>query len=162
MIKLSPSEQLTVFTHYLGTTVWVSSSSYRPDEQQHRFGRLKGVNDRGILLEMETGSRLWFTIADRFPAYTFRLLLVPCSRLHPEVVATAQNLGVPGFIVPYYRSLGYDLPVFLAPEHPANVHNVVELGMADYRSKEEISPTPPDPAPIPSTHPILELLTVLR
>jgi len=65
-------------------------------------------------------------------------ILKPLKRLTSAIISTANNLPVQAFITPYYQSLGFDMPVFIAPGHPGNCKYVVELNMADYRSAEEI------------------------
>jgi len=135
---MTAQETIEIFSTYLNQTVWVRNKYEDADEPGHRFGKLSGIQQNAILLQLEEGKSAWFNLIEEDPCYEFRLLLKPCSRLSPEVVTVANRLPVSNFIVPYYRSLGFDLPVFIRPGHPANCRNVAELGLADYRSAEEI------------------------
>lgn len=51
---------------------------------------------------------------------------------------TANRLPASSLIVPYYRSLGFDLPLFIELEHGLNGKTVYELGLAAYSDEEQI------------------------
>jgi len=138
MIMVTAEETIKVFKEYLGQQVWIRNIHGGVDEPEHRFGRLAGVQSRAVLIAFQDGKSCWFNLMDENACYEFKLLLKPCSRLTPKIIEQARALPASGFIAPYYRSLGFDMPVFLSPGHPANCKNVIELGLADYREPEEI------------------------
>ncbi|WP_423149783.1 hypothetical protein, partial [Rubrolithibacter danxiaensis] len=70
--------------------------------------------------------------------YEIKLLLKPLSRLTEAIKQTANSLPIQNFITQYYIQLGFDMPVFIAPNHPANCKYVAELGLASYTIEDEL------------------------
>lgn len=137
---LSAKERLEIFARYLGKHLWVE---YLEDADPvtglyHQCGLLKGIQDDALLIRTAAGA-LWMPLGSGYEVmYRYRLLLHPLSRLTEDIMATANNLPASGFISQYYVKLGFDMPVFIAPDHPGNCMTVAELGLADYRSPREI------------------------
>jgi hypothetical protein len=96
------------------------------------------VQSNAILTELTTDQKLWFNLIEECPSYEFKLLLKPLSKLSKDDLRTAQELPVPNFISSYYVKSGFDMPVFISPGHPLNCKYVHELGLADYRTSDEI------------------------
>ncbi len=137
---LNAKERLEIFARYIGKYVWIESLQ-SPDGSQelyHQCGLLKGVKDDAILINSAAGM-IWMPVTDEDTfLYNYKLLLHPLSRLTEDIIATANDLPASGFISQYYIKLGFDMPVFIAPDHPGNCKMVAELGLADYRSPREI------------------------
>lgn len=138
-MELSTKEKLEIFARYIGKHVWVESDeSLGRSEAHHRCGLLKGVKEDAILVATAEGN-IWMPFDQPGPARCrYKLLLHPLSRLTEDIMATANNLPASGFISQYYVKLGFDMPVFIAPDHPGNCKTIAELGLADYRSPREI------------------------
>lgn len=131
--------KIKVFKEYLGQQVWIRNLYKNGDEPEHRFGTLSGIQQTAILITFLDQKGVWFNLFDLNSSYEFKLLLQPCSRLQPEIIEEAKALPVSSFIIPFYRSRGFDLPVFISPGHPANCKNVIDIELADYRKPEEIT-----------------------
>ncbi|WP_374164618.1 hypothetical protein [Arcticibacter sp. MXS-1] len=138
-MELSTKEKLEIFARYIGKHVWVECYENRGRvEVHHRCGLLKGVKEDAILVATAEGNEWMPFDQSASLMYRYRLLLHPLSRLTEDITATANNLPASGFISQYYIKLGFDMPVFIAPDHPGNCKTVAELGLADYRSPREI------------------------
>lgn len=140
-MNLSTREKLEIFARYIGKHIW-TERLYRQEgdaELRHQCGLLKGLKDDAILISSSSGIT-WMPFNDEYAeVYRYKLLLHPLSRLTEDIIATANNLPASGFISQYYIKLGFDMPVFIAPDHPGNCMTVAELGLADYRSPREIT-----------------------
>ncbi|MXV49956.1 hypothetical protein GS399_03155 [Pedobacter sp. HMF7647] len=135
---LTPAEKLRIISKFIGQKIWVRSlqGHLHNREPEHQFGILMGVKSNAV--QVAIGKQLTWMHLDELPYYELKLLLKPLSKLTPEIMKTANELPVTVFITQYYTNLGFDMPVFLAPEHPGNCKYVHELGLADYRSEDEI------------------------
>ena len=100
-------------------------------------GTLKGIRQNALLIDIDDVNR-WIPLNDNFKVCEVRLLLKPLKKLTTSIINTANNLPVQAFITPYYQQLGFDMPVFIAPEHNCNCKYVYELDLADYRTPAEI------------------------
>ena len=138
MEKLTIKEKIELFAKYLGSEMWIRNI-YHEDKTENIFGRLEGIQSGAILVEVRVGQKLWFNLLEECPSYEFKLLLKPLSKLSSSQLSTAKELPVPVFISSYYIKSGFDMPVFIAPGHQSNCKYLQELGLADYRSKDEIT-----------------------
>ncbi|HWD87777.1 MAG TPA: hypothetical protein VG367_06590 [Mucilaginibacter sp.] len=134
MIQINSSEQLLVFSRYIGQQV-VIISLLNGDE---KVGVLTGIKQNALLVTIDEVNR-WIPLNDNFRVCDVKLLLKPLKKLTSAIIDTANSLPVQAFITPYYQQLGFDMPVFIAPDHPANCKYVHEIGLADYRSAVEIT-----------------------
>jgi len=134
MDNIKATEQLIVFSRYIGQQV-VINDLLNSDEEI--IGTLIGIKENALLVNIDSVNR-WIPLSDDIKLSEIKLILKPLKRLTSAIISTANNLPVQAFITPYYQSLGFDMPVFIAPGHPGNCKYVVELNMADYRSAEEI------------------------
>jgi hypothetical protein len=133
MIRVNSSEQLLIFSRYIGQQVVISSLL----NGEESIGTLTGIRQNALLVTIDEVSR-WIPLHDNFRVCDVKLLLKPLKKLTSIIIDTANSLPVQAFITPYYQQLGFDMPVFIAPGHPANCKYVHELDLADYRSAAEI------------------------
>jgi len=134
MNALRSEEQLTIFSRYIGQQVVIRSLTFDSDET---IGTLTGIKDNALLVNIE-GVNRWIPLSDELELCDIKLILKPLKRLTSAIINTANSLPVQAFITPYYQSLGFDMPAYISPGHPCNCKYVYELGMADYRTAEEI------------------------
>ena len=133
MIRISTSEQLIIFSRYLGQQVVIRS--LLSDEET--VGTLIGIRQNALLIAVNEVNR-WIPLNDNFRVCDIKLLLKPLRKLTSPIINTANNLPVQAFITPYYQQLGFDMPVFIAPGHAHNCKYVHEIGLADHRSADEV------------------------
>lgn len=133
MIRVTAAEQLIIFSRYIGQQVVITS--FLSGEES--VGTLMGIRQGALLVTIDEVNR-WVPLNDNFRVSDIKLLLKPLKKLTAAIIDTANNLPVQAFITPYYQQLGFDMPVFLSPGNPANCKYVQELGLADYRSADEI------------------------
>jgi len=133
MTGITASEQLIIFSRYVGQQVVVRS--FLNDEEN--VGLLKGIRHDALLVAIDDVNR-WIPLNDNFRVCDVKLLLKPLKKLTAAIIDTANNLPVQAFITPYYQQLGFDMPVFIAPGHSCNCKYVYEIGLADYRTAGEI------------------------
>jgi hypothetical protein len=133
MKNLTVSDQLIIFSRYIGQQVLISSNL----TDQISIGTLTGTKSDAIAVTVDDVNR-WIPLHDNFKLCEIRLLLKPIRKLTEDIKAIASNLPNQVFISPYYQQMGYDMPMFIAPGHPCNGRYVHELDMADYRSAAEI------------------------
>lgn len=134
MDRIKATEQLIIFSRYIGQQV-VISGLLNSDEET--VGTLTGIKENALLVNIDTINR-WIPLSDDIKLSEVKLLLKPLKQLTSAIIETANSLPVQAFITPYYQSLGFDMPVFIAPGHPCNCKYVYELDLADYRTAEEI------------------------
>lgn len=134
MDRIKATEQLIIFSRYIGQQVVISDSLNRDEET---IGTLTGIKENALLVNIDTINR-WIPLSDDIKLSDIKLLLKPLKKLTSAIISTANNLPVQAFITPYYQSLGFDMPVFIAPGHTYNCKYVYELNLADYRTAEEI------------------------
>jgi len=134
MDKIKAAEQLIIFSRYIGQQVVISGLLNHDEET---IGKLIGIKENALLVNIDTINR-WVPLSDEIELSQIKLLLKPLKRLTSAIIDTANSLPVQAFITPYYQSLGFDMPVFIAPGHPCNCKYVYELNLADYRLAEEI------------------------
>jgi len=134
MIRINSSEQLLIFSRYIGQQVVITSLL----NGEESIGTLTGIRQNALLVTIDEVSR-WIPLNDNFKVCDIRLLLKPLKKLTSAIIDTANNLPVQAFITPYYQQLGFDMPVFIAPGHPANCRYVHEFDLADYRSATDIN-----------------------
>jgi hypothetical protein len=134
MVQLTVQEKLSIFSRYIGQQVIIERSL---TEYYIETGILKGVKHDAVCVDQEGVSR-WIPLSDKISLCKIKLLLKPLKMLTPDIISTANSLPVQAFITPYYQSLGFDMPVYLSPGHPCNCQYVQEVGLADYRSANEI------------------------
>jgi hypothetical protein len=133
MTRISTSEQLIIFGRYVGQQVVIRSLL----NDEETIGTLNGIRQNALLVSIDEVNR-WIPLNDDFRVCDIQLLLKPLKRLTAAIIDTANSLPVQAFITPYYQQLGFDMPVFIAPGHPHNCKYVHELGLADYRTTNEI------------------------
>ncbi|HVS93497.1 MAG TPA: hypothetical protein VHE59_15765 [Mucilaginibacter sp.] len=133
MKKLRASEQILIFSRYIGQQVVIRTLL----SGEESIGILKGIRHDALLVAIDEVNR-WIPLNDDFRICDVRLLLKPLKKLTSPIIDTANSLPVQAFITPYYQQLGFDMPVFIAPGHSCNCRYVHELGLADYRSAAEI------------------------
>src|SRR5579871_3756524 len=133
MIRITAAEQLIIFGRYIGQQVMIRSFL----NGEENVGTLKGIRQGALLVTIDEVNR-WIPLNDSFRVSDVKLLLKPLKKLTAAIIDTANNLPVQAFITPYYQQLGFDMPVFLSPGHPANCKYVQELDLADYRTTDEI------------------------
>ena len=133
MARINTSEQLIIFSRYIGQHVVIKSLL----NGEESIGELRGIRQNALLIAID-GVNRWVPLNDSFRVCDIRLLLKPLRKLTAAIIDTANNLPVQAFITPYYQQLGFDMPVFIAPGNPANCKYVYELGLADYRTPAEI------------------------
>jgi hypothetical protein len=133
MARITTSEQLIIFSRYIGQQVVIRS--FLNDEET--IGTLNGIRQNSLLVSIDEVNR-WIPLNDDFRVCDIQLLLKPLKKLTAAIIDTANSLPVQAFITPYYQQLGFDMPVFIAPGHPHNCKYVHEIGLADYRSAHEI------------------------
>jgi hypothetical protein len=131
-MRLAATEIIQIFFKYVGNKIWINYPG-----GDNEFGILSGVKLDAVQITIK-GQGRWFPLYDHFKPYSIKLLIKPLSQLTPEIIEKANSLPVKNFITQYYDRLGFDMPVFVAPDHPANCKNMMELGLADYRSEEQI------------------------
>jgi hypothetical protein len=134
MKTLTTTEQLQIFNKYIGQPVIIRSLT---GSYEDRVGILTGVKENGVQVKI-AGSSQWVPVYEDFPAWEIKLLLKPLKALTADIVETANRLPIQNFITQYYTSLGFDMPVFLSPDHPLNCSYVRELGLAEYIPIEQI------------------------
>lgn len=134
MNRVTTAEQLIIFSRYIGQQVVINSLL---NDDNEVIGTLRGIRQNALLVDIDQVNR-WIPLNDNFSVCEVRLLLKPLKRLTTPIINTANSLPVQAFITPYYQQLGFDMPVFIAPEHNCNCKYVHELGLADYRTPEEI------------------------
>ena len=134
MNRVTTAAQLIIFSRYIGQQVVISDSLNRDEET---IGTLTGIKENALLVNIDTINR-WIPLSDDIKLSDIKLLLKPLKKLTSAIISTANNLPVQAFITPYYQSLGFDMPVFIAPGHTCNCKYVYELNLADYRTAEEI------------------------
>ncbi len=137
MIELTTSEQLIIYSRYIGQQLTIKSLL----DNRESIGKLMGIKQDALLVNID-GVNRWIPLYDNFRLCEIRLLLKPLKKLTTPIINTANNLPVQAFITPYYQNLGFDMPVYLAPGHPGNCKYVHELGLADYRSLNEAESQP--------------------
>jgi hypothetical protein len=135
MNGLTSGEKLIIFSRYMGRQVVINSLTIDSEET---VGTLTGIKDNGLLININDVNR-WVPLSDEVDLCDIKLILKPLKRLTPAIIATANSLPVQAFITPYYQSLGFDMPVFISPGHYCNCKYVHEVGLADYRTAEEIT-----------------------
>jgi hypothetical protein len=133
-MEIRSAEKLLIFSRYIGQQMVIRSLSIDADET---IGTLTGIKENALLISIDNVTR-WVPLSDELELCDIKLILKPLKRLTSTIIKTANSLPVQAFITPYYQSLGFDMPVYLAPEHPLNCNYVVELGLADYRTIDEI------------------------
>ena len=133
MTRISTSEQLIIFGRYIGQQVVIRSLL----NDEETIGTLNGIRQNALLISIDEVNR-WIPLNDNFRVCDIQLLLKPLKKLTSAIIDTANSLPVQAFITPYYQQLGFDMPVFIAPGHPHNCKYVHELGLADYRTVNEI------------------------
>jgi len=133
MKSVTAAEQLTIFSRYLGQQVVIRSLL----NNEESIGTIQGIRQGAILVTSDDVHR-WIPLTDRFRVCEIKLLLKPLRKLTATIIETANSLPVQAFITPYYQQLGFDMPVFVAPGHPCNCKYLHEIGLADYRSADEI------------------------
>jgi len=134
MDGITASEQLIIFSRYIGQQVAIS---YTLNDEEETIGTLAGIKENALLVNID-GINRWIPLYDGIKLSQIKLLLKPLKKLTSSIIVAANSLPVQAFITPYYQSLGFDMPVFIAPGHPCNCKYVYELELADYRSAEEI------------------------
>jgi hypothetical protein len=125
MVTLNISERLNVYTRYIGQQLVLKSEN---DEQ---LVKLTGVSSSAIQVLYKNQNR-WIPLYQDFDIYEIKLLLKPLRLLTDQIKETANSLPVQNFITQYYVQLGFDMPMFFAPNHPGNCMYVAELGLAVY------------------------------
>ncbi|MEO3406624.1 hypothetical protein AAFN85_22100 [Mucilaginibacter sp. CAU 1740] len=133
MNNLSVSDQLIVLSRYIGQQVLISSNL----NDKISIGTLTGIKSDAIAVSIDEINR-WVPLNDSFKLCEIRLLLKPLSNLPHDIKTIANGLPVRTLITPYYQQLGYDTPVYIAPNHPDNGRYLNELDLADYRTVAEI------------------------
>lgn len=134
MNRITITEQLIIFSRYLGQQVVIKSLL---NEDNEVLGTLKGIRQNALLVDIDEVKR-WVPLNDNFNICEVRLLLKPLKKLTTSIINTANSLPVQAFITPYYQQLGFDMPVFISPGHPCNCKYVQELDLADYRTAAEV------------------------
>jgi hypothetical protein len=134
MKHINVADQLIIFSRYIGQQVAIVSLL---NNSEICIGTLTGVKHNAIAVYIDHITR-WIPLYDNFKLCEIKLLLKPLKKLTSEIVSAANDLPVKAFITPYYQQLGYDMPVFIKPGHPANCKYVQELELADYRTPAEI------------------------
>jgi len=134
MNRINTAEQLIIFSRYIGQQVVIKSLLNNDGET---IGTLKGIRQNALLIDID-GVNRWIPLHDNFRICEVRLLLKPLKKLTTSIINTANSLPVQAFITPYYQQMGFDMPVFIAPEHCCNCKYVQELDLADYRTAAEI------------------------
>jgi hypothetical protein len=134
MEGIKAAEQLIIFSRYIGRQVVISGLLNHDEET---VGILTGIKENALQVSIDNINR-WIPVYDGIKLSQIKLLLKPLKKLTSAIIDTANSLPVQAFITPYYQSLGFDMPVYIAPEHPCNCKYVYELNLADYRSAEEI------------------------
>ena len=132
MIKAA--EKIIIFSRYIGQQVVISGLLNHDEET---IGKLIGIKENALLINIDSVNR-WVPLSDDIQLSDIKLLLKPLKRLTSAIIDTANSLPVQAFITPYYQSLGFDMPVFVAPGHACNCKYVQETGLADYRTEDEI------------------------
>jgi len=129
--------KLQVFSRHIGQQVWLEDLYGQDKEMKHQVGVLTGIKTDAI--EIKTGDVYkWITLQDEQKDHEVKLLLKPLSGLTDNIKDIANSLPVTVFITQYYLQMGFDMPVFISPEHPLNCKYAAQIGLADYRSPEEI------------------------
>jgi len=134
MNRITTAEQLIIFSRYLGQQVVIRSLL---NDDNEVIGTLKGIRQNALLVDIDEVNR-WIPLNDNFNICEVRLLLKPLKKLTTSIINTANSLPVQAFITPYYQQLGFDMPVFISPDHSCNCKYVYELDLADYRTPAEI------------------------
>jgi hypothetical protein len=134
MKQATAAEKVIIFSRYIGQQIVVSSLL---NNQTDEIGNLLGVRENAVLIDID-GVNRWIPLHDEISICDIRLLLKPLKKLTPAIIDIANKLPVQAFITPYYQQQGFDMPVFIAPNHPFNCKYVQEIGLADYRSAAEI------------------------
>jgi hypothetical protein len=134
MNRIKAAEQLIIFSRYIGQQVVISGLL---NSEEETIGTLIGIKENALLVSVDNINR-WIPLSDDIKLSEIKLILKPLKRLTAAIINTANNLPVQAFITPYYQSIGFDMPVFIAPGHPSNCKYVFELDMADYRTAGEI------------------------
>lgn len=134
-MEIRSAEKLLIFSRYIGQQVVIRSLSIDDNET---VGTLTGIKENALLISIDNINR-WVPLSDELELCDVKLILKPLKKLTSAIIDTANSLPVQAFITPYYQSLGFDMPVYIAPGNPLNCNYVVELNLADYRTVEEIT-----------------------
>jgi hypothetical protein len=134
MNRITAQEQLVIFSRYIGQQVVISDLL---NDAEETVGILSGIKENAVLVNIDNINR-WIPLYDGIKLSQIKLLLKPLKKLTAAIIETANSLPVQAFITPYYQSLGFDMPVFVAPGHSCNCKYVHELDLADYRTAEDI------------------------
>jgi hypothetical protein len=137
MNEINLKIKLQVFSKYLGQQVWLENFNEQNSGVKHQVAMLTGVKTDAIQIRIGEDYQ-WVSLQDELKHCEVKLLLKPLSRLTDNMKEIANSLPVTVFITQYYVQLGFDMPVFIAPEHALNCKYAAELGLADYRLPEEI------------------------
>ena len=129
--------KLQLFSRYIGQQVWLEKLYVHGNELKHQAGILSGVKTDAVQVRIGE-SHQWITLQDEWKEYEVKLLLKPLSCLTDQMKEIANSLPVTVFITQYYVQMGFDMPVFISPGHPLNCKYAENIGLADYRSAEEI------------------------
>ena len=132
--KMKAAEKLIIFSRYIGQDVVITG---RLNYDEETIGTLIGIKENALLISIDDINR-WVPLTDDIKLCDIKLLLKPLKRLTADIINTANSLPVQAFITPYYQSLGFDMPVYIAPGHPCNCNYIQEIGLADYRTADEI------------------------
>jgi hypothetical protein len=132
---MKAAEKLIIFSRYIGQQVVITARLNHDDET---VGTLIGIKENALLISIDNINR-WIPLADDIKLCDIKLLLKPLKRLTAEIINIANTLPVQAFITPYYQSLGFDMPAYISPGHPHNCKYIQEIGLADYRTAEEIT-----------------------
>jgi hypothetical protein len=135
MNGIKAAEQLIIFSRYIGQQVLIVGLL---NHEEETVGTLTGIKENALQVNINNINR-WIPLYDSIQLSEIKLLLKPLKKLTSAIINTANSLPVQAFITPYYQSLGFDMPVYISPGHPCNCKYVYELGLADYRSAEEIT-----------------------
>ncbi|SDS39937.1 hypothetical protein SAMN05216490_1084 [Mucilaginibacter mallensis] len=134
-MDLKSAEKLLIFSRYIGQQVVIRNLLIDDIET---IGTLIGIKENALLINIDNVNR-WVPLSDELELCDIKLILKPLKKLTSTIIDTANSLPVQAFITPYYQSLGFDMPVYIAPGHPLNCNYVVEVNLADYRTIEEIA-----------------------
>lgn len=145
--SITPKIKLSLFTRYIGQPIWIRSlSGYLYEkEPEHQVAILSGIKEDAIQIQSDA-LKYWIPIEQDLNYYEVKLLLKPLADLTERIKDTANSLPVTVFITQYYVQMGYDMPVFICPGHPLNCRYMHELGLADYRMRQEIEKLNHQPA----------------
>jgi ribosome maturation factor RimP len=94
MNRITASEQLIIFSRYIGQQVVISGLL---NDDEEIVGTLAGIKENALLVNIDSINR-WIPLYDGIKLSQVKLLLKPLKKLTAAIIDTANSLPVQAFI----------------------------------------------------------------